>query len=460
MDNTNQGPRSSNDDERDALNDRMDALIPVPEEPAGERSSVADQIDLLLPRPTDHPDAEDDASTREELETDTSVDDVDDIVSFERESAKEEPSLDEPVDDDHEPVNTDSSFYTSSYTTSSEPESTNVTSDEQPTPPADACPACGEHTGGHHYCPHCGAELRPASGLAAALAPLLTWSKSPIIRGTLTVGGILILVSLLSDSGLGALVIAAILGAVVIMLRLYQHLQPLSKTELIAAAVLALLGLTAGVPLSWLAANTVNNSWFDTGILNYGAAGYGGEFSATAGSAPWQVWLIVGVLLPIVVVVAITAVTFVARVALSLNTRERTGMFLAAAAASGFVVASAIIFYQPLSQHPAPHISTSQWTLAILGISVIRPLVLILSGAMLGAVAFRYLRTMDPGTVIMPAIVAIAIPIGFGLVSMAAQSAGAWAEFLVGVVFAIVASWVYQRFLNLTAHVTLDRSAT
>lgn len=117
MDNTNQGPRSSNDDERDALNDRMDALIPVPEEPAGERSSVADQVDLLLPRPTDHPDAEDDASTREELETDTSVDDVDDIVSFERESAKEEPSLDEPVDDDHEPVNTDSSFYTSSYTT-------------------------------------------------------------------------------------------------------------------------------------------------------------------------------------------------------------------------------------------------------------------------------------------------------------------------------------------------------
>lgn len=65
-----------------SLDDVIDQLLPVPDnaEP-GETGHVADKIDVLIPAPERDPrPVEDDASTREELDVDTSADGIDDII--------------------------------------------------------------------------------------------------------------------------------------------------------------------------------------------------------------------------------------------------------------------------------------------------------------------------------------------------------------------------------------------
>jgi hypothetical protein len=122
-------------------------------------------------------------------------------------------------------------------------------------------------------------------------------------------------------------------------------------------------------------------------------------------------------------------------------------MILSATVAAGFVIASAVMFYRPLYDEMAPRMSTSQWTLTVLGLGVIRPLVWVFGGAMIGAVVWRFLRTASPASVTVPAVIAAAIPLGFAVLSLAAGPAGHWVETLVGLAFAAAAVYVYPRFL-------------
>lgn len=65
------------------LENTLESLLPVPEETDAQRTThtrVDGPIDEVLPAPEHADAATDDASTREELEVDTSADDVDDIV--------------------------------------------------------------------------------------------------------------------------------------------------------------------------------------------------------------------------------------------------------------------------------------------------------------------------------------------------------------------------------------------
>lgn len=74
-------PHSSSRTDR-SLDDVIDQLLPVPDHAEqGETGQVSDKIDVVVPVPERTPDSiEDDASTREELDVDTSGDGIDDII--------------------------------------------------------------------------------------------------------------------------------------------------------------------------------------------------------------------------------------------------------------------------------------------------------------------------------------------------------------------------------------------
>lgn len=433
----------NDDNAADRLEDRLDALLPAPEREPGERLVVGDQLDTLLPTPDSTTISSDDATTREELETDTSNDGVDDIIEI-------------PLpDDDNDPINQDSGFFASSYESSVQNESHQGEPDVDPTgddsAAAHTCIACGARIDSYAFCPHCGTEQHPESRLTAALQPLLGWSKAPLARATMSFGALLVVVSLLTDNGAAALVFAALIGPAVILFRIFQHTAPHGKASLVTAAALVVIGFLIGLPFAWLGARMVKGSWFDTGVLNYGAAGYGGSFSAQAGLPPFTVWLVVGLLLPIVAMFAIAGFPVIARFLLRLQVHELSGMFFSAAVTVGFVAAGAIVFYDPLWSHHPPTMPSSQWTLMLLGLGIIRPIVLMLLGAMVGAVAWRYLRTMDPATVVIPASITMSLWLGFSVLSLIAESNGHWAEFILGIVFAVVCGWVYARLLNVAS---------
>ena len=470
--------RNSSSTESGDFDDQIDDVLPVPSASSEARAGQVDgTMDTVLPTPGAESHAADDATTREEMDVDTTVDDVDDLIdsapevrsvaqprpSPERMEIAGEPVTWEPVDDQPEaieigdddlnPINHDSDFFTSGYEAASQRASeSQIPTDRvgEVTPEAQVthqCTACGAQIGAAPFCPQCGTEQYPHSRFSALFAPLLTWSRPVIIRAILAVTAVMGLISLLANSGASALIIAAAVIPVVLVVRLTMQLQSHTSTGWMQIGMMAFVGLVAGLPLAWFASRMVRRTWFETGVLNFGAAGFGGTFAETAGVAPFAVWLVVGVLLPIVIILGIGAIPAALRMVLNSAPLESTGMLLSGALAAGYVVASGIMFYRPLYAELAPQMTTSQWTLTIFGLAVIRPVVWVFAGAMIGAMVWRYVRTASPASVMIPAIIAVSIPLGFTLISLAVSPAGYWLETILGMIFAIVAVFFYYRFL-------------
>lgn len=460
------------------LENTMDEVIPTYESVGESPETVVDEMDILLPAPGEESVAEDDASTAEELEVDTTVDGVDDIIA-----------LGSTADDeDHLPINEESGFYTSIQPEEPEidqstevaddfiplafPETEEATEDapfaqttfaddksgdfadfpddEPIAPPLSdptVCSACGAVIGKVAYCPLCGAEQAPTTRLGALAASLMNWSKPVLVRGVLMVAAVLVLLALLADSSTTALVIGAAIVPAIILIRLAMEVRLQKREHVLQILMMAFGGLVIGTFISWLGARTVSNSWFDTGVLNYGSAGFGGSFADAAGSAPFMVWLVNGILIPVLLIATIAGLPYGFRLLIGLPPKEISGALLSASVAAGYTIASAITFYRPLAENGSPAINTRDWTLTVIGLSVIHPMVWIFSGAMIGIVVWRYIRTAEIGSIIVPGTIAAAVPLLFTLFSIGVAGSGLWAEVILGIIFAGGAWYLYRRAL-------------
>lgn len=398
----------------DNVENKLDSLLPTPEsagKDAPEHGTVDGPVDELLPQPGEPDRSDDDASTREELEVDTTADGVDDFIPLH--GQEEEPQ--EPAED---------------------------------SPSTSQCLVCGEEIGNSRYCPECGTEQIPASRAVSRFAPLFMWSRPLAIRVTLSIGALLTLLALLADDGTTALIISASTLPVVILIRLSAQLGGHDRNGWIQIAMMVLVGVATGLPVAWLATRIVRRSWFDGGVFHFGAKSFGGVAVETMGQAPLLVWLICGLLLPLIVILVIASAPGALRMALAMPPRENTGMMLSAGVAAGTVIGSAIVYYFPLYSQLPPLMSTSEWTLTIIGIAVVHPVIWVYSGAITGAVVWRYLRNASLPEIALPAAVAIALPLVFSILSLAIAPTGLWTATLAEAALAVSAVFLHTQFLR------------
>lgn len=410
-------PSDSGGDPAGNLDNKMDSLLPSPEngdEDSVEAGQVDGPIDELLPKPGKPDESEDDASTREELEVDTTADGEDDFI---------------PLHED---------------------QTANADRNEGSTP--SQCLMCGSDIGTARFCPRCGTEQVPASRIFARLAPLFMWSRPLPIRAAFSAGLLLTLLALLANSGTTALIISASTLPIVILIRLADQLGGLSRNSWVQVAMMTLAGTAVGLPISWLATRMVRRSWFDGGVFNFGATNFGGIAVETVGNAPLLVWITSGILLPLVMILAIGALPAALRMAVTMPPRESTGMMLSASVAAGYMIGSAIAFYFALYSEIPPIMSTSEWTLTVLGVAVVRPVVWVYSGAFIGAVVWRYLRNDSLPGIALPALTAIAVPVAYTIASLAVASTGLWPAVAVGIILAATAVVLYTRVLHVAVN--------
>ncbi len=410
------------------VGDKLDSLLPVPGDSSGESDEpgqVDGPMDELLPAPGDANESDDDASTREEMEVDTSADDVDDFI----------PLHDDPVNEEPEPS-------AESGSPGAPPDTSSTSLSGQNT-----CLICGEEIGDARFCPVCGTEQIPTSKFVAGLAPVFMWSRPLPIRVVLSIGIALTLFALLADNGTAALIISASIVPIILLMRIAGEIGGQSRNDWIQVGMMVLIGAAVGLPISWLANRMVARSWFEGGVVNFGATNFGGVAVETVGSGPVLVWLTNGILLPLIMILVIGAAPAALRMVLTMPSREETGGMLSASVAAGYMIGSATVFYWPLFSEIPPIMSTSQWTLTILGIAVVRPMVWILSGAMIGAVVWRYLRDASLPGVASPAALAIGLPFGYSLLSLAVGPTGLWTSMIVGIAFAGAAGFFHTKFL-------------
>lgn len=297
-----------------------------------------------------------------------------------------------------------------------------------------------------------GGQAGPGSGLAdkvrSYLDPRLHMLSAIPHRRVLAVGAVLILLSLLANSAGLALIVLSAIVPVLIVITLTQHDVFEKESNLLVTAVGA-AGAVVGLVLASLASWILASEWFDRGVLNFGAAGFGGRFAEAAGSAPFVVWLMVGLVIPALAIAGIAGIPIALRRWPQFRNEVMDGMILTGASAAGFAIGAGVIYWWPMIAEPGPQTNVSDWTLAIIGAAIVRPAVITLCGAMIGAGIWRYMVTPKASSaVVLPAVGG---GVGFLLLtfgSIQLQAAGNWPEFLWATLLLAAVFVLYRRVLD------------
>ena len=456
---------TSDRDTRTGWNNTIDDLIPEPrtrpyhddDATDADPYDATDEVDIHLPPPTgDATDEVDDFSTGEELEvdnapaghnpehampgaetdTDPTVDDFDDTYAYTREL------------EDGTPGDETAGEIVVATEAREAPSAT----------PRTTCPVCGQSTDAIRFCSYCGSALteqrreitgdtaaqRLASRAGGLLEPVVEWTRPGAIRAILAAGGLLVLVSLLANSGAMALIIGASILPIAILYWCRKS-DVFENEPWFIVAGFAIVGIVIGALLGWLGAVTTTSSWFEQGVLNFGAAGFGGRVAEAADTAPFIVWMISGVLVPALALAAIIATPLLARRFTHLGNEVMDGLTVAAAMGGGFAIGTAAVFVAPMFGQEGPDVSPSAWTLTTIGVTILRPLIWTLAGGMIGAGAWRYLFSGSLATAITPVGLGVAAPLLATLLSIQVSTVGLWAEIVVLMIIAAVAAVLYQR---------------
>ncbi len=288
---------------------------------------------------------------------------------------------------------------------------------------------------------------RLAEGIRSYLDPRLHMFSTIPHRRVMATGIVLALVSLLANSGGLALIVLSAIVPVLIVITLTQHDVFEKESNLLIAAV-GVGGAIVGIVLSLLSAWIQWSQWFDTGVLNFGAAGFGGRFADEAGSAPFIVWFMVGLVVPVVALAGIAGIPIAMRRWPQFRNEVMDGMILTGASAAGFSIGASIVYWWPMIADPGPQTNVSDWTLSIIGVTILRTSVITLCGAMIGAGIWRYMITPAASVIVLPAVGGA---IGYVLLTFGSiqfQAAGNWPELLWIALLLAVVFVVYRRVLD------------
>lgn len=278
--------------------------------------------------------------------------------------------------------------------------------------------------------------LKPAQGLVAST------SQRVIIGLALLIA----LISLLADSSGFALLVLGMVGPLIMVLVIMRQDVFETESPLMLLGIGA-VGLVVGLLLGWIGAWVVREQWIDIGTLNFGAAGYGGIYADAEGNANVLIWLVNGLLLPLISLAAIIAGPIALRRYAQFRNEIMDGAVLGVIGAAGFAIGSLIIFLSPGVTDGLPRTSVSDWTLTTLAVIVTRPLILTLGGAMLGIAIWRYMRDGNVYGLILPAVGSVGAWLLLALGTVQLQPAGLSVEFLWNLLLAIGVFVLYRRIV-------------
>ena len=285
------------------------------------------------------------------------------------------------------------------------------------------------------------------------LAALATVRARPL-TATIAIAGIVMFLLLLGgNAGVAILVSLLVLPFVVLSYLTRLDLYEREPWALMAGVVGAgaLIGLIGG----FLSSVILERFWFIDSRLNLGAVGFSGISANGEGSVPVGVLLLSGILIPVLTGAAVLGGTIVLRRWPVFRNEITDGMTLGALAAGGFGTVSAFVYFWPSAFEDLPDRPVSQWTALLAGIVVIRPVVLILTGSLLGIAAWQYASSRDIRSMQVVGLAGVfgwlALPLG----SLLLAPSGAVSEFIWYAVVLIVVGVVFRQALGRS--LALDR---
>jgi len=292
-----------------------------------------------------------------------------------------------------------------------------------------------------------GSLSRLGDGVRAYVDPRLHMFSTVPHRRLVAVSGILTLLCLVANSGGLALIVLSSSVPILILITLTQHDVFEKESNFLIAAVCA-AGTAIGIIVSAIASWIHGSQWYNEGVLNFGAAGFGGRFADAAGPSPWIVWLLAGLIIPAVSIAAFAGVPIAMRRWPRFRNEVMDGVILTGASAAGLSIGASLVYWWPMIADSGPQANVSDWTLSILGVAFLRPIVVTLCGAMIGAGVWRYMIATNTSVIVLPAIGGVVgyLLLTFGSIQI--QPSGAWPEFLWTLLVAVAVFVLYRRVLD------------
>jgi len=257
-------------------------------------------------------------------------------------------------------------------------------------------------------------------------------------RAVTAIGVVLTLLSLLADSAGFALIVLGIVTPVLMVLAVLEE-DVFEKEPFVILTALGIAGLLMGLILGGLGSWVMSEQWFDTGKLNYGAAGYGGRYADAAGDPNWIIYLWNATLMPLIALAALFALPTLMRRIQRFRNEIMDGAILGAIVTAGYAIGTTIVFLAPGIGDGLPRASVSDWTLITLGIVITRPTILVLGGAMMGIAIWRYNREQNLRAIIRPVIGSLVFWLLLSFSTVQLQASGVSVEFVFQLVLAFAA---------------------
>jgi len=292
-----------------------------------------------------------------------------------------------------------------------------------------------------------GAMARAGDGVREYIDPRLHMFSTIPHRRLMAAAAVIVLLCLLANSGGLALIALSSIVPILILITLTQHDVFEKESNLLIALVCA-AGAVVGIVLSTLASWVHASRWFDEGVLNFGAAGFGGRFADAAGPAPWPVWLLVGLVIPAVSIAGFAGIPIAMRRWPQFRNEVMDGVILTGASAAGFSIGASLVYWWPMIADTGPQTNVSDWTLSTLGVALLRPIVVTLCGAMIGAGIWRYMIATHASALVLPATGGVVgyLLLTFGSIQL--QPSGNWPEFLWTLLVVAAVFVLYRRVLD------------
>jgi hypothetical protein len=267
------------------------------------------------------------------------------------------------------------------------------------------------------------------------------------VRAILLVAALIVFLLLLSgQAGLATLVALLIVPYVLLSylmrLDLYER-EPLTLMGAVLGAG-ALLGLLGG----WLSNVIFEQLWFSDSRLNLGAVGFAGISANGEGGVPFSVILLSGIVVPALIGATVMSGPILLRRWPVFRNEILDGMTLGGLAAAGFVTVSSFVYFWPGVFDGLPDRPVEEWTAILAGTVVVRPIVLILAGSLLGIAAWQYASSRDIRSVFAAGVTGafgwLALPLG----SLVLTQSGAVAELVWYLIALLIVGFLFREALH------------
>jgi hypothetical protein len=251
-------------------------------------------------------------------------------------------------------------------------------------------------------------------------------------------GLVLVLIAMLADSA-GLAILIGLFIVPVLILRYLSAIDLFEREPWWGIGGAAAAGLLGGLIVGGIGHFLVDRLWIENAPLRVGAAGFGGNAAENAGSAPFSVLFLCGLILPALAEVVKLATPVFMRQWPEFRNEVMDGITLGAAAGGAFAAGTAIVHFWPvITRGDSVGVGLSEWTGMLLGLAVVRPLIQMATTALLGAALWQYSLKQSSEGLILPVAAGAGGAIFYGLSDIVVQPIGTTFELFWSVLVAAV----------------------